>query len=102
VVICLTGYLLDWDEILGLHVFRFWGSPNLMALLYGPADPLALRPLIVAGTAAINSFALYLALLGSPGSALPIKGLLSLLFGFGMALSAAPRSRWHRPGAPPS
>ncbi len=30
VVICLAGYLLDRDEILGLNVCRSWGSPNLM------------------------------------------------------------------------
>ena len=63
-VICITGYLLNWDELLDLPVFRAWGDPGGAQGLYRPSRPLAMRELIVLGTAAVNTFALYLALSG--------------------------------------
>lgn len=63
-VICITGYILNWDELLALPVFRSWGDPGGAQGLYQPSEPLAMRELTVLGTASVNTFALYLAISG--------------------------------------
>jgi hypothetical protein len=64
VIICLTGYLLDCDEILDLVVFRPWSKLNHVPVLYNVKSTLGFREIVVMATSAINTFALYLAISG--------------------------------------
>lgn len=64
VIICLTGYLLDLDEIFDLVVSRPWAKLNQVPDLYNVASTLSFREIGVMATAATNTFALYLALSG--------------------------------------
>lgn len=64
VIICLTGYLLDCDEILDLVVSRPWAKSNHVPVLYNVKSTLGFREVAVMATSAINTFALYLAISG--------------------------------------
>jgi len=64
VIICLTGYLLDFDEILDLVVSRPWAQLNQIPNLYKVNSTLGSREIAVMATSATNTFALYLAISG--------------------------------------
>jgi hypothetical protein len=63
-IICLTGYILDFDEILDLDVFRSWAKLNQAPVLYNVSSTLVFRKIVVMATSSINTFALYLAVSG--------------------------------------
>jgi len=63
-IICVTGYLLDVDEILDLVVSRPWAKLNQVPDLYQVNSTLSFREIFVMATSAINTFALYLAISG--------------------------------------
>ncbi|WP_421726573.1 hypothetical protein [Bauldia sp.] len=59
VVICLTSYALDFQELTGVDIYRWWADPNMFRL--GFDMPIDIK---LVQTAAITTFALYLAVSG--------------------------------------
>jgi hypothetical protein len=58
VIVYLTGYLLDCDEILDLVVVRPWSKLNHVPVLYNVNSTLGFREIAVMATSAMNTFAL--------------------------------------------